>query len=290
MQFVTDHQPSREEYVDGQMPDIIVPESVQTNRRLQNYALDVEKLLFSRRQNAQNFNYSISHFRCSQPRLDISWRTIKASTVPLQMEVISESRFNNRLARPLSTHWADLLLTPERRLHDLGSMIENFVFVIPPVRAPVPALNAATHKRIFRNIEPEIEGRVMNAYKARADVYYPTRIRQEIFFPDRKLVQFDSGKLQTLAALLHRLKRDGHKCLIFTQMSKMLDILEVFLNLHAHTYVRLDGSTSIDRRQKLMDRFNSDSKIFCFILSTRSGGLGINLTGADTVIFYDSDW
>jgi len=70
----------------------------------------------------------------------------------------------------------------------------------------------------------------------------------------------------------------------------MLDILEIFLNLHAHTFVRLDGSTGIDQRQKLMDRFNSDSKLFCFILSTRSGGLGINLTGADTVIFYDTDW
>lgn len=54
--------------------------------------------------------------------------------------------------------------------------------------------------------------------------------------------------------------------------------------------MRLDGSTSVDRRQRLMDRFNSDDSIFCFILSTRSGGLGINLVGADTVIFYDSDW
>jgi len=89
---------------------------------------------------------------------------------------------------------------------------------------------------------------------------------------------------------LRDLKKGGHKCLIFTQMSKMLDILEIFLNLHDHTFVRLDGSTSIDRRQKLMDRFNSDPKLFVFILSTRSGGLGINLTGADTVIFYDTDW
>jgi SNF2 family DNA or RNA helicase len=73
-------------------------------------------------------------------------------------------------------------------------------------------------------------------------------------------------------------------------MSKMLDILENFLNLYNHTYVRLDGSTSVEARQKLMDKFNTDPKLFIFILSTRSGGLGINLTGADTVIFYDSDW
>ena len=100
-------------------------------------------------------------------------------------------------------------------------------------------------------------------------------------------VQFDSGKLQQLSLLLSRLKKEGHKCLIFTQMSKMLDILEIFLNLYSYTYVRLDGSTAIEQRQRLMDRFNNDNKLFVFILSTRSGGLGINLTGADTVIFYD---
>ena len=116
------------------------------------------------------------------------------------------------------------------------------------------------------------------------------RARLTSFFPDKKLVQFDAGKLQTLSELLHDLKTGGHRVLIFTQMSKMLDILEAFLNLNGHTYLRLDGSTGVDRRQRLMDRFNNDTKIFCFILSTRSGGMGINLTGADTVIFYDSDW
>lgn len=88
---------------------------------------------------------------------------------------------------------------------------------------------------VCRNMKPSIELAVKP--------YYPAKIRQQIFFPDRKLVQFDSGKLQTLSNLLRQMKAGGHKCLIFTQMSKMLDILEVFLNLHAHTYVRLDGST-----------------------------------------------
>jgi SNF2 family DNA or RNA helicase len=111
-----------------------------------------------------------------------------------------------------------------------------------------------------------------------------------IEFPDKKMVQFDSGKLVELYRLLYEKKRGGHKCLIFTQMSRMLDILELFLNLHDFSFVRLDGSTSVEDRQKLMDRFNADPKLFCFILSTRSGGLGVNLTGADTVIFYDTDW
>lgn len=70
-------------------------------------------------------------------------------------------------------------------------------------------------------------------------------------------------------------------------MARMLDVLEVFLNLHAYAYMRLDGSTKPEQRQLLMQRFNTDPKYFCFILSTRSGGVGINLTGADTVVFYD---
>jgi SNF2 family DNA or RNA helicase len=109
-------------------------------------------------------------------------------------------------------------------------------------------------------------------------------------FPERRLIQYDCGKLQTLGILLSDLKRDKHRCLIFTQMTKMLDILESFLNYHGYTYLRLDGSTPIIQRQILMERFNNDEKIFVFILSTRAGGIGVNLTGADTVIFYDSDW
>lgn len=78
--------------------------------------------------------------------------------------------------------------------------------------------------------------------------------------------------------------------MIFTQMTKVLDILEQFLNIHGHRYLRLDGATKIEQRQLLTERFNNDTRILAFILSSRSGGLGINLTGADTVIFYDLDW
>lgn len=66
-----------------------------------------------------------------------------------------------------------------------------------------------------------------------------------ISFPERKLIEYDSGKLIKLANLLKKLKDKHSKCLIFTQMTKMLDILEVFLNLHGYKYVRLDGSTKV---------------------------------------------
>ncbi|KAL2924033.1 Protein PHOTOPERIOD-INDEPENDENT EARLY FLOWERING 1 [Bienertia sinuspersici] len=118
----------------------------------------------------------------------------------------------------------------------------------------------------------------------------PALVRRQLYFPDRRLIQFDCGKLQQLAVLLRRLKTEGHRALIFTQMTKMLDILEAFINLYGYTYMRLDGSTQPEERQTLMQRFNTNPKIFLFILSTRSGGVGINLVGADTVIFYDSDW
>ncbi|KAK4129933.1 hypothetical protein BT67DRAFT_492823 [Trichocladium antarcticum] len=123
-----------------------------------------------------------------------------------------------------------------------------------------------------------------------ADPWHEARMRTTIQFPDRRLLQYDCGKLQALDKLLRRLQGGGHRALIFTQMTKVLDILEQFLNIHGHKYLRLDGATKVEQRQILTDRFNHDPRILVFILSTRSGGLGINLTGADTVIFYDQDW
>ncbi|KAK3321920.1 SNF2 family N-terminal domain-containing protein [Apodospora peruviana] len=122
------------------------------------------------------------------------------------------------------------------------------------------------------------------------DPWHEARMRLTIQFPDKRLLQYDCGKLQALDKLLRKLQAGGHRALIFTQMTKVLDILEQFLNIHGHKYLRLDGSTKVEQRQILTDRFNHDPRILCFILSTRSGGLGINLTGADSVIFYDQDW
>lgn len=115
-------------------------------------------------------------------------------------------------------------------------------------------------------------------------------VRQRTSFPHPRLLQYDCGKLQTLARLLRRLKAGGHRVLVFTQMTRVLDVLEAFLSMHGHAYLRLDGATRVDARQMLVERFNADARVFAFILSTRSGGVGLNLTGADAVVFYDSDW
>ncbi|RLN45568.1 hypothetical protein BBJ28_00003222 [Nothophytophthora sp. Chile5] len=126
----------------------------------------------------------------------------------------------------------------------------------------------------------------------------PTNERGEIVTDDN-LVQA-SGKLVVLDRMLRELKRKGHKVLIFSQMTRMLDILEDFLGMREYSYCRLDGTTHLTERVEQMNKFNKtyagakdvhdEDSVFCFMLSTRAGGLGINLIAADTVIFFDSDW
>ncbi|KAL5546382.1 hypothetical protein UlMin_006069 [Ulmus minor] len=100
----------------------------------------------------------------------------------------------------------------------------------------------------------------------------------------------DSGKLQTLDILLKRLRAENHRVLLFAQMTKMLNILEDYMNYRKYRYLRLDGSSTIMDRRDMVRDFQHRNDIFVFLLSTRAGGLGINLTAADTVIFYESDW
>ncbi|XP_064165099.1 chromodomain-helicase-DNA-binding protein 4 isoform X8 [Anguilla rostrata] len=100
-----------------------------------------------------------------------------------------------------------------------------------------------------------------------------------------------SGKLLLLYKMLKKLKEGGHRVLIFSQMTKMLDLLEDFLENEGYKYERIDGSVTGSMRQEAIDRFNAPGAVqFVFLLSTRAGGLGINLATADTVVIYDSDW
>ncbi|XP_067262613.1 chromodomain-helicase-DNA-binding protein 4 isoform X1 [Chanodichthys erythropterus] len=100
-----------------------------------------------------------------------------------------------------------------------------------------------------------------------------------------------SGKLMLLYKMLKKLKEGGHRVLIFSQMTKMLDLLEDFLENEGYKYERIDGGVTGGMRQEAIDRFNAPgAPQFVFLLSTRAGGLGINLATADTVIIYDSDW
>ena len=100
----------------------------------------------------------------------------------------------------------------------------------------------------------------------------------------------DAGKLQHLRLLLPTLSAGGHRALIFSQWTTVLDIIGLALDHLEVRFVRFDGSTAVDERNRLIDEFNADSEITCFLLTTRAGGLGINLTAADTVIIHDCDF
>ncbi|OJD35746.1 helicase swr1 [Diplodia corticola] len=184
----------------------------------------------------------------------------------------------------MNTHsmWQDVVPTLEERAECYKSTIQKFSCVTPAVVAnDLPGLTLGEERvAMIRSTMPV----------SKPDPFHESRVRLSIAFPDKRLLQYDCGKLQRLAKLLRDLQAGGHRALIFTQMTKVLDVLETFLNIHGHRYLRLDGATKIEQRQILTDRFNNDPRILCFILSSRSGGLGINLTGADTVIFYDLDW
>ena len=177
----------------------------------------------------------------------------------------------------------EMVLTLPKRSNAMETTISKFACVTPAVVATDMVPLSLCHKGI----------ETVQAAKELCpseDPYHEARMRLSIAFPDKRLLQYDCGKLQKLDGLLRSLEAGGHRALIFTQMTRVLDILEQFLNIHGHRYLRLDGATKIEQRQVLTDRFNNDNRILAFILSSRSGGIGINLTGADTVIFYDLDW
>jgi len=109
-------------------------------------------------------------------------------------------------------------------------------------------------------------------------------------FENESLIR-SAGKMILLDKLLTKLKKDGHRVLIFSQMTKMLDIIQDFLSFKNYSFERIDGAVRTDMRQASIDRYNApNSPIFVFLLCTHAGGLGINLTSADTVVIYDSDW
>lgn len=204
---------------------------------------------------------------------------------------VNRFRQNPRLRLEFLTKCIDeAIKNPEQLVERMSDIIDRFVFCVPGVSAPRISLHVSHPKPSKKTQEAFLQQTFYEQLSPGFGFLNKIIINMKTSFPELRLIEYDCGKLQTLGRLLTELKSQDHRVLIFTQMSRMLDILEQFLNYHGHTYLRLDGATKIDQRQILMERFNNDRKIFCFILSTRSGGIGVNLTGADTVIFYDSDW
>jgi SNF2 family DNA or RNA helicase len=105
-------------------------------------------------------------------------------------------------------------------------------------------------------------------------------------FPAERLASV-CGKLRFLDQLFPALQARGSRVLVFSQMTRVMDVLEDYLSLRGISkYCRIDGTTKSDERQQAIDTFNNDPSYFCFLLSTRAGGLGINLASADTVVLF----
>ncbi|KAK0560185.1 swr1 complex component [Tilletia horrida] len=224
---------------------------------------------------------TLNALRCSQ-RPVLGKALIEAVQIPgrsiLPQDVADRDR-SGFLKRSDRVH--GIVQSYETRKANLDPFIDRFAIVTPAV---------TTHD-LARFAVPEIASQLPPELRqTKFDTLHSVATKLHIAFPDSSLLQYDCGKLQQLDVLMRRLKQGGHRILIFTQMTKMLDILESFLNYHGYRYLRLDGATKVDQRQLLTERFNRDPRIDAFILSTRSGGLGINLVGADTVLFYDLDW
>ncbi|XP_042344775.1 E1A-binding protein p400 isoform X2 [Plectropomus leopardus] len=181
------------------------------------------------------------------------------------------------------------LLSVEDRLKAANSLIKRLVCVVPPTVAPPPHLYAA-NPPVPYSLEQKSLHRGLQEVSAphSADIHHMAS-RPLLGYSDLQLMQMDSGKLEALAILLQKLRSDSRRVLIFTQMVKMLDILEAFLDYRQLTYVRVDESYTPDEREENMKKFNRNRKVFCSILTNRCCSAVGTLFDADTIIFYDTD-
>lgn len=173
--------------------------------------------------------------------------------------------------------------------------IEQYVEILKNMkdRKDAGSMNSAyAAKRTTSDVRVSLKSRMMDLRKCTNHPYlieYPLTEDGMFYKADENLIDI-CGKAKVLDQMLSELLRRKHKVLIFSQMTRMLDILADYLHLRGHKFSRLDGSMHFTDRQDNIDQFNEREDINIFLLSTRAGGLGINLTAADTCIIYDSDW
>ncbi|XP_051489731.1 E1A-binding protein p400 isoform X14 [Apus apus] len=183
----------------------------------------------------------------------------------------------------------EMILTLVQQQESLRDIVNRALFILPAAVAAPPCLYVANPPPSYSHRLKLLQHSLKQ--KAAPHLHQLQRITTPhlLQFPDLRLVQYDSGKLEALAVLLQKLKSEGRRVLILSQMILMLDILELFLNFHFLTFVRIDEYANHEQRQELMKIFNRDKRIFCAILSSHSRSTGVNLVEADTVVFYDND-
>uniref|UniRef100_A0A1B0DIN5 Chromodomain-helicase-DNA-binding protein 7 n=1 Tax=Phlebotomus papatasi TaxID=29031 RepID=A0A1B0DIN5_PHLPP len=178
-------------------------------------------------------------------------------------------------------------LTNIQKKYYRGILEQNFSFLTKgTTTANIPNLmntmmelrKCCIHPYLLNGAEDQIQYEYKTTHGEDNEAYYKNLI-------------YSSGKMVLIDKLLPKLKANGHRVLIFSQMVRCLDILEDYLMYRKYPFERIDGRIRGDLRQAAIDRFcKPDSDRFVFLLCTKAGGLGINLTAADTVIIYDSDW
>uniref|UniRef100_A0A8C3UNF8 E1A binding protein p400 n=1 Tax=Catharus ustulatus TaxID=91951 RepID=A0A8C3UNF8_CATUS len=183
----------------------------------------------------------------------------------------------------------EMILGLVQQQESLKDLVNRALFVLPAAVAAPPCFYVANPPPSYSHRLKLLKHNLRQKAAPHLHQLQQLTTPHLLQFPDLRLVQYDSGKLEALAVLLQKLKSEGRRVLILSQMILMLDILELFLNFHFLTFVRIDEYANQEQRQELMKIFNRDKRIFCAILSSHSRSTGVNLVEADTVVFYDND-
>ena len=203
---------------------------------------------------------------------------ISRSTIEKQGIAVLEPAARPRVtAPPIQINASDQSSITERELDLFNGPMRNALY---PIDLPLE------ESLIAKDVDP-------SKFPVSGMLPQPTSLKSRftnISVPSMRRFVTDSGKLAKLDQLLRELKNGGHRVLLYFQMTRMIDLMEEYLTYRNYKYCRLDGSTKLEDRRDTVHDFQTRPEIFIFLLSTRAGGLGINLTAADTVIFYDSDW
>ncbi|XP_031675438.1 E1A-binding protein p400 isoform X6 [Oncorhynchus kisutch] len=186
-----------------------------------------------------------------------------------------------------TTHLQSALRSSTNRQDASSSLVSRLSCVVPAAVARPPYLYAANPPAPYSLEQKLISRRLQEAAAPHSTEIHS--MASGLQFPDLQLMQMDSGKLEALAILLQKLRSENRRVLIFTQMVKMLDILEAFLDHRQLTYIRVDESLITEERQEHMKTFNRNRQVFCSILTNRCCSAVGTVFDADTIIFYDTD-
>nr|XP_057927564.1 E1A-binding protein p400 isoform X3 [Doryrhamphus excisus] len=181
------------------------------------------------------------------------------------------------------------LLSTEDRLQATNSLVKRLVCAVPPAVAPPPNLYAANPPVPYTIEQKLLHRQLQESFAPHTAEMHHLVTGNDCYSLDLQLMQIDSGKLEALAILLQKLRSDNRRVLIFTQMVKMLDILEAFLDYRQLTYMRVDESYTPDERQETIKTFNRNRQIFCSILTNHCCAAVGTVFDADAIIFYDTD-